>query len=140
MEMRNCPRCGKIFAYVRTNLCPACAQKDEEEFKIVRNFIAKNPGVDIITVSQETGVEEEKIIRYLKEGRIYNASPNTKIKIECELCGALIPHGRYCNACIEKLTKGLRKTIEIENRKAMEEEELNKNRPRMYTRDLYKDK
>ncbi len=134
MEMRNCPECGRIFAYIRTNLCPACIRKDEEDYRKVRNFIARNPGVDIITVSEETGVDEEKIVRYLKEGRIINAHPNTKISIECELCGALIPNGRYCKACTEKLTAGLRKTIEAENQKAKEEEERRRGL-RMYTRD-----
>lgn len=139
MEMRNCPQCGKIFAYVRTNLCPACVQKDEDEFRKVRTFIAKNPGVDIVTVSEETGVDEEKIVRYLKEGRILNSSPNTKINIECELCGVLIPQGRYCKACTEKLTSGLKKTIETENRKVKEEEALKRSGPRMYTRDMHND-
>jgi len=139
VEMRNCPQCGKIFAYVRTNLCPACVQKDEEEFRKVRTYIAKNPGVDLVTVSEETGVDEDKIVRYLKEGRILNASQNTKIKIECELCGTLIPQGRYCKPCSDKLTAGLKKTIESENRKAKEEEQLKRSGPRMYTRDLRDD-
>lgn len=138
MEMRNCPQCGRVFAYLRTNLCPACVQKDEDEFRKVRNYIAKNPGADIITVSKETGVSEERIIRYLKEGRIYNTNPNTRIKIECELCGALITQGRYCKACTDKLTAGLKKNIETENRKAVEEQQR-KSGLRMYTRDIRKE-
>ncbi|MFY9174106.1 MAG: MerR family transcriptional regulator [Peptococcia bacterium] len=134
MEMRNCPECGKIFTYIRTNLCPACVRKDEEQFRIVRNFIARNPGVDIVTVSEETGVSEDKIIKYIKDGRIINNSPNTKISVECEVCGTLIPQGRYCKPCQERLTSGLKRTIERENLKLKEEEER-KRGLRMYTRD-----
>lgn len=134
MEMRNCPECGKIFAYIRTNLCPACQKKDEEQFRLVRNFIARNPGVDIITVSEETGVDEDKIIRYIKDGRIINASHNAKITVECEVCGALIPQGRYCQPCKDRLTSGLKRTIERENKKVLEEEERRRGL-RMYTRD-----
>lgn len=137
MEMRNCPQCGKIFAYVRTNLCPACVQKDEEEFRTVRTFIAKNPGINLVTVSEETGISEEKIIRYLKEGRILNANANTKIMIECEVCGTLITQGRYCKSCSDKLTAGLKKSIETENKKVQAEEEQKKSGPRMYTRDIH---
>lgn len=133
MEIRNCPECGKIFTYLRTNLCPACQQKDEDTFKTVRAFISRNPGVDIITVSQETGVSEEKIVRYLKEGRI-NRGVTTGTKLECEVCGVLIPDGRLCQACSDKLSSGLKRSIMEENKK-VDEKQQDKKGPRMYTAD-----
>ena len=68
MKLRNCPQCGQVFTYIRTNLCPACQKLDEENYKVVRKYIAENPGVGIAEVSEKTGIAEEKILRYLKEG------------------------------------------------------------------------
>jgi len=130
MELRNCPECGKVFTYIRTNLCPACQKKDEDTFRIVRNFISRNPSADIVTVCEETGVSEEKIMRYIREGRI-NRGFNSEIKFECEVCGVLIASGRLCPACSDKLTAGLKRSILEENKKV--EEEVEKKGPRMYT-------
>lgn len=132
MELRNCPECGKVFTYIRTNLCSVCQKKDEDTFRIVRTFIARNPGADIITVCTETGVSEDKVMRYIREGRI-NRGVNAEVKNECEVCGVLIPSGRLCKACNEKLTAGLKRSILKENKKAELEKE--KKGPRMYTAD-----
>jgi flagellar operon protein (TIGR03826 family) len=137
MSLRNCPECGRVFTFVRTNLCPACQDKDEEQYKIVRNYITRNRGSDIRTVSEATGVSEEKIIRYVREGRIVNADAAVKIKLQCELCGKLIPRGRYCEGCADKLTSGLKRAISEENRKAREEERQ-KNASRMHTADHWR--
>lgn len=142
MQMKNCPECGKVFTFIRTNMCPACQQKDEEEFRKVRAFLAKNPGANIISICEGTEVEEEKIIRYIREGRIYNASALSqgKINVECELCGKLITTGRYCTPCIEKLSTGLKRSINEENQKAKQEEAAAKSGPRMHTADFWKDR
>lgn len=135
MDLRNCPECGRVFTYVRTYLCPACQQADEENFKKVRQFIGKNPGAGIIEVSAETEVDENKIIRYLREGKLSVAALNSKIRLECEVCGKLITTGRFCKECTEKLTAGLKKSIENENRKVLEEMKEH-NGPRMHTDDI----
>ena len=141
MELRNCPECGKVFTYIRTNLCPACQQKDEEDFKTVRKFIAQHPGCDLVMVSEGTGVSEAKIIRYLREGRITaNNTAGTNIKINCEVCGTLISSGRFCKDCSEKLVSGLKKSIQEENKKILEEMEKKKTGVRMHTADFWKDR
>lgn len=137
MEMRNCPECGKVFSYLRTNLCPACQEKDEENFKIVRAYIIKNPSADLLSVSENTGISEAKIIRYLREGRITAGIPTAdSSKLVCEVCGVPVANGRLCKACTEKLSSGLKKSIEEENKKAMEE--MQKKGPRMHTVDYWK--
>ncbi len=138
MELRNCPECGKVFTYIRTNLCPACQQKDEEDFKLVRKFIAQNPGCDILAVSEGTGVSEAKIIRYMREGRITAGTNNVNLRINCEVCGALISGGRFCKECSEKLVAGLKKSIQEENKKTIEE--LKKTGSRMHTADFWRNR
>lgn len=132
MELRNCPECGKVFTYIRTNLCPACQKKDEDTFRVVRTFITRNPGADIITVCTETGVSEEKVMRYIREGRI-NHGFDSMTKCECEVCGVLIPSGRLCQTCNDKLTAGLKRSIQEENKNV--ETAQDRKGPRMYTAD-----
>ncbi|PKM88328.1 MAG: MerR family transcriptional regulator [Firmicutes bacterium HGW-Firmicutes-12] len=122
MELRNCPECGSVFTYIRTNLCAACLEKDEVDFKKVRTFIVRNRNVGIPKVSEETGISEERIMRYIREGRISVASSNEKIILNCEVCGKSITSGRLCETCTERLSSGLRKQVLEENKKELEEQ------------------
>lgn len=142
MNLRNCPECGKVFTFIRTNLCPDCQKIDEEKYQTVRRYISEHPGVAIGEVSENTGIGEDKILRYLKQGR-FSTEGMSHVNFECELCGAAINGGRYCAACQEKLTSGLKKVIHDENKKAIaelqkkrEEEQKNKG-PRMHTANLW---
>lgn len=138
MKLRNCPECGKVFTFIRTNLCPECQKKDEENFRIVRKFLLENPGALITEVSEKTGIGEEKILRYLKEGR-FSVGTKIQVKLQCELCGAAINAGRYCLPCQEKLTAGLKKVIREQNEKVAAEAKKKqepvpqKGRPRMHS-------
>lgn len=143
MELRNCPECGSVFTFIRTNLCPACQKKDEEDFRKVRSFIMRNANASILKISEGTEVSEKKIMRYIREGRIRIAQNNERIIIQCEVCGKRIPSGQLCEACSEKLSSGLRRSIMEENIKQCEEEKRSKDQDsnkenkghRMYTMD-----
>lgn len=143
MELRNCPECGSVFTFVRTNLCPACQKKDEEDFRKVRSFIMRNANASILKISEETEVSEKKIMRYIREGRIRIAPDNEGIVVQCEVCGKRIPSGRLCEACSEKLSSGLKRSIMEENIRQEEDDKKNKNQyddkikrgHRMYTMD-----
>ena len=133
MEIRNCPECGKIFTYIRTNLCPACQKKDDELFRVVRSFLVKHPGADIVTVAENTGISEEAVMRYVRDGRISMGIERGAIQMNCEICDVLISQGRLCRACSDKLSSGLKKSIQEENKKVADEQQ--KQGPRMYTAD-----
>jgi flagellar operon protein (TIGR03826 family) len=134
MALRNCPECGKIFTFIRTNLCPECQQKDEDSFNVVRKFIAQNPGVNIAIVSEQTGISEDNILRYLKDGRL-TSKHITQTMLKCELCGCAISSGRHCQACQDRITAGLKKVINEENaRQIAEMNSKNSSQgPRMHT-------
>ncbi|MDD2432482.1 MAG: MerR family transcriptional regulator [Clostridia bacterium] len=135
MDLRNCPECGKIFNFLRTNLCPECQKKDEQYFRTVRRYIAQHPGVSAIEVSKNTGVSEEKILRFLREGRL-SIGTKKEVKYECELCRQPVFSGRYCALCQEKLTSGLKKAVKTENEKNQMLEERGQKKARMHTADL----
>ncbi|NLZ55038.1 MAG: MerR family transcriptional regulator [Thermoanaerobacteraceae bacterium] len=119
MDLRNCPKCGKLFVYSHRNLCPSCLKKDEEDFDRVRAFINDNPEATIEEVSEGTDVSVKKILEYLKEGRLMLRNNNVNIILECELCGAQILTGRICEKCSGKFFK---RTFVTSNRLPLDED------------------
>jgi flagellar operon protein (TIGR03826 family) len=116
MELRNCPECGKIFTFIKTNLCPECKQKLDDQFELVKGYLQKNPRANIQQVSEDTGVSEKNITEYLRDGRIITGSANKNLGLTCELCGAPISIGRFCQACGKKLTEGFKESAASVNK------------------------
>lgn len=112
MEVMNCRKCRKLFNYLGygPRICPECAKKDEENFKKVKEFLYENPGAMLPTISRETGVSSDVIIRYLREGRI-EVADGSAIEIPCERCGRPIKSGRFCDSCISSLSNELHESI-----------------------------
>ncbi|MGE5542088.1 MAG: zinc ribbon domain-containing protein [Bacillota bacterium] len=102
MEIRSCPECGKIFVDAGAEVCPRCQQEEERQFETVRKFLHENPGVSIDFVSEETEVEKERIMKFLRQGRLMQ-SKLTGVELRCEVCGAVIPSGRVCDNCVRRL-------------------------------------
>jgi flagellar operon protein (TIGR03826 family) len=105
MNLRNCPECGRVFVYSTVNMCHACRQKEEEEFIKVKEYLYQNPKIGIFELSEATEVDESKIVRWVREGRIEGKSfPG--IVVPCDRCGKPIPNGRYCSQCSNDLARG----------------------------------
>lgn len=121
-NLDNCPKCGALF--VRTavdTLCKACKKKENEQFEQVYNFIRQreNRQATIIEISEATDVDEETIMRFVKEGRLRPTQfPNLGYK--CERCGNLIQTGKLCKDCVAELKKNLSQLEQDENRKQAE--------------------
>ena len=105
MGLRNCAECGNLFGYQGSPLCPKCIKKDEEDFVKVRKYLRENPGASVLEASEATEVEEEKILRYVREGRLQSKS--WVGVLECERCGARISDGRLCEACRTEVNRDL---------------------------------
>ncbi|MDA8233875.1 MAG: hypothetical protein M0Z31_03530 [Clostridia bacterium] len=106
MTVKNCVKCGKLFMYVNRSVCPECVEKEEQDYNKVRDYLREHPGAQVEEIGRETGVEENLIMRFLREGRlITTASP----ELECLSCGAPIPYGRLC----EKCSKAVSHDIEV---------------------------
>ncbi|MGE5484584.1 MAG: zinc ribbon domain-containing protein [Ignavibacteriales bacterium] len=102
MEIRSCPECGKIFVDTGAEVCPKCLQEEERQFETVRKFLQENPGVSIDYVCEKTDVEKERIMKFLRQGRLIQ-SRLTGVELRCEVCGAVIFTGRVCDNCVRKL-------------------------------------
>lgn len=132
-ELRNCPQCGRLFAYQGRNLCKKCQEEEENEYLIVRKYVRDNPGATIFEVSEATGVEEEKILHFLREGRLQ--SKGLALALECERCGRKIASGRYCSQCLKELENEIKSVVKDNTPKMPELKKDTKDR--MFTKDGY---
>ncbi|KGG79975.1 TIGR03826 family flagellar region protein [Caloranaerobacter azorensis] len=133
MDIRNCSRCGRIYAYDGINkLCPKCRKEEEEEFKRVKEYIYDHPDANIQMVSEETGVPVKKILRYLREGKLELKTENNLL-LACERCGKPIKTGRFCDKCIVELKRELKSAVAKKDNIRR-----NKEKDKMYIAERYK--
>jgi len=132
-DIRNCPRCGRIFTYIGRNICNSCIESEENEFKIVKEYIYDNPGATISEVSQETEVTVEKIMRFLREERLEIKSENSNLVLECERCGRSISSGRFCENCKEQMNKDFKKEFGLDKKAPAPIPQVKTEKNRMYT-------
>lgn len=111
MDIRNCRKCGNIFNYVvGPIICPACREKQEEEFQKVKKYVLENPRVSIQQVSEECDVDAVQIKQWIREERLEIAE-GSSLYINCELCGAPIRSGRFCDKCRVEMSSGFRNVM-----------------------------
>lgn len=132
MESRNCPRCGRLFQYIRTPICEACVKEEDKIFETVREHLEENPGSTIIETSGATGVSVKKITRYLREGRLEITKGMADAgELTCMDCARPIRSGRYCESCLIKLSNDV---DEMFGRNKIQPDPLKqKGKPRMHT-------
>nr|WP_295973913.1 TIGR03826 family flagellar region protein [uncultured Bacillus sp.] len=119
LDLVNCPNCDAI--YVRNkfrDVCDACYKEEERQFDIVYQFLRQreNRAATIPQVIEETQVDEELLLKFIKTGRLKLASfPN--LGYACEKCGTVIRSGKLCADCAEELRGELESVKKEEKRK-----------------------
>ncbi|MGI5911529.1 MAG: hypothetical protein ACOX6E_02970 [Syntrophomonadaceae bacterium] len=108
-NLKNCSICGRLFAYQGRDVCSKCLEKEDSDYTIVRNYVRDHPGVSVVQVAEHTKIEEEKILKFLREGRLINR--NMGEVISCARCGKNIYSGKYCPECLQQLDKQIQKII-----------------------------
>ncbi|MDH7576911.1 MAG: hypothetical protein QHH75_03605 [Bacillota bacterium] len=142
MELRNCPECGRLFTFIGRNLCPACIEQEEASFKEVEKYLEENPGAKVSEVSKATGVSEEKIVSFLRTGRLIPSG--TQLFLECERCHQPISSGRFCSECRAVLSSSLRERSSVPLPQTEEAPLIRRREPdshqkaRMHTADRYR--
>lgn len=117
-ELRNCPECGRVFAYTGLrNLCPQCIEEEEKKFVKVRQYLRDHSGASVFEVAEATGVKEEVILRFLREGRLKTKNLSQEVALECARCGKRILSGKYCADCLAELTKDFKRAQAEEDKK-----------------------
>ncbi len=104
MRVSNCVRCKQAFAVVKGPVCPACLEKEEEQFEKVKEFLEDNAGATMEEISEGTEVPVKRIAKFVKDGRLEGVK-GTNFK--CSKCGIKIDKGSYCQECAKKLQENL---------------------------------
>ena len=134
MEVKKCKECGQIFSPVgREKKCPQCREQEEDKYKVVKDYLWECPGASVKEISEETGVEEDLIIRFVREGRFIQID-GVDLEIECDRCVKKITSGRFCEDCAEELESGLKG-----GKKGKKDDDIKK-KGKMYTRNRHKRK
>jgi len=108
-------------------------ETEEDEFKVVKEYIYDNPGATISEVSQETEVSVEKIMRFLREERLEIKSENSNLVLGCERCGRSINSGRFCENCKGQITEGLKREFGLEKKEPVQRPQYKAEKEKMYT-------
>lgn len=104
LNVRNCPRCGKVFAKTIHDVCPACIKTIEDDYQSCLKYLRENRGCTISELSEETEVTIRQITKFIREGRIsLMDAPN--MSYPCESCGVLIREHSMCQECRNKIAK-----------------------------------
>ena len=111
MNLRNCPRCGKMFNYVAgPPICDPCRKALEDDFQKVKQYIEENPRASLKQISEECKVTTKQIQQWIREERLM-FSKDSPIQLVCEKCGELITTGRFCAKCKYSMANNLNNTF-----------------------------
>ncbi|WP_411335127.1 TIGR03826 family flagellar region protein [Metabacillus indicus] len=105
VELSNCPECYSLF--VRTSfktVCDTCHKKEERHYEAVYSFLkqSRNRTATLVTTAEETGVSEDLILKFIRQGKIQLANfPN--LGYPCQKCGTLIRENKLCLTCSKDL-------------------------------------
>lgn len=131
-ELVNCKKCGRMFSSIAgEKLCSRCRTNDEDDFKIVREYIYDNPGARVQEVAEETGVSEKKILKFLREGKLELKGEG--VGYPCASCGKSIKTGRFCEECQRELKQGFTKAFNLDKKDNDTETTTSIGKQRMHT-------
>ncbi len=106
-KVKNCPKCGKLFADYGAHMCPDCEDKMREKEAEVVNYVRDNPKAKVVEIIEATGCSEQLIKKLIREGRFEQVG--VKMTYPCEKCGAPIISGKLCQNCMESMRNELQK-------------------------------
>ncbi len=106
MEMRNCSRCRRPYIYTGTPYCPDCSQGEHEDFQQVKDYLGDNPGAGVEEIHEETGVDRNLVLHFLRQGRL-EVAEDSHLGSKCQVCQRPIPEGRICQSCVQQLRQPL---------------------------------
>lgn len=105
MPLANCEDCGNLFLQTVSSLCPACLKVEEEDYEKVRTLLRETPGLQPEELSAQTGVRLERILSFIRKGRLAASG------LTCGRCGVPITEGRYCEACFTAIKSEVQSSI-----------------------------
>jgi len=116
MELINCKECGKLFSSAGQKICPDCRQSEEEKFELVKEYLWEHPNSTVKKVAEDTRVEEDLIIKFMREERLAAEGLLIDYKLKCKHCGVEINSGLFCDSCRSKMINDFNQADEPEDK------------------------
>jgi len=109
VDIRNCKHCNRLFQYQSSKYCPNCVIELDKVFMVIREYIYENPDSTIVEVSENTGVDNEIIMDFLREGKL--ELKEASLMLECRSCGKAIKTGVMCKDCLSNFETEMKKSV-----------------------------
>lgn len=133
MNIRNCKKCGKMFNFISGEpICPACKEAAEAKFQEVKKFVQDNKQASIDEIVRNCDVDQKMVKQWIREERLF-FSDDSPVKINCEVCGAQIPTGRFCEKCKKETANVFSNTMKSSMPKPQEPAPSTQSGVRMHT-------
>ena len=131
MDVRNCRSCGRLFNYLTgMQLCEGCKSALEEKFQQVKEYIREYRDAPINDVAEACDVSVKQLRQWVREERLV-FSESSGVYLDCELCGAPIRMGRFCEECKGKLKGDLSSAYRSPQKTIQPVEKKGKDKDRM---------
>lgn len=77
-----CSICKAMLEYngLGEYVCPDCGHKEYDSYGMVRNYLEKYPGANILQVEKATGIPRQKITKMIAEDRFRVAGGNVSMQ------------------------------------------------------------
>lgn len=108
MELGQCSICGKLCIKNASGICPECFQEQEENEKIISDYVKLHEQCSIDDIEAATGISLKKVKRIIKSGRILLGQ---NVLYPCEWCGELISRGKLCEKCTMSFSQDARQAV-----------------------------
>ena len=98
-----CEECGSNhikYQGVGSYICEDCRHEMFDDYGKVRNYLDAQHGATLHDAAMATGVPQNKIRQLIREER-FEIAANSAVFMRCEMCGADIRSGRYCDECLK---------------------------------------
>jgi len=132
MDIRNCKHCNRLFQYQSSKYCPNCVIEMDQVFIKVREYIYDYPNSTVVEVSENTGVDTEIIMEFLREGKL--ELKEATMLLECKSCGKAIKTGVMCKECLSRFETEMKKGLG----KAKDNVNKLKDSDKMYSAEFFK--
>lgn len=96
-----CEKCGSLeLEQVSLGVyeCKDCGNENLDDYKKIRNYLAKVGSASKREIAQETGVDRKRVSILMEEG-YYGIMKRDEGKLFCEVCGRQIARGTRCGWC-----------------------------------------
>jgi hypothetical protein len=100
--LKNCEKCGKVFNAEGADIfCAGCNVAEAKDLKKVTDFLRSNPMASVMEVNKKTGIPQQELFRFIKNGSLKMRKPPEDHK--CRICAKDIKAGAMCSECREKV-------------------------------------